>query len=64
MSAPKPEYLTFNPSKNSYDALVLAVKHDEFIELGAEKLKEYGAKNHVFFDLKNAFDSSYTDGSL
>jgi UDP-N-acetyl-D-glucosamine/UDP-N-acetyl-D-galactosamine dehydrogenase len=58
------KYLISNPQKRSYDAIVLAVKHNHFVGLGLEKLKEYGTPEHVFFDIKGEFESSDTDGSL
>ena len=48
----------------AYDAIVVAVAHDEFIEAGAEALREYGKSNHVLFDVKYAFSKEETDGRL
>lgn len=43
--------------KNSYDAVVMAVGHDEFKELGDE-ISYFGKENAVFFDMKNIIVSS------
>lgn len=43
------------PKEGQYDSVVLAVIHDEFLALGFEKLRGFGRKNAVFFDVKSAF---------
>jgi UDP-N-acetyl-D-glucosamine/UDP-N-acetyl-D-galactosamine dehydrogenase len=55
---------TESPEFSKYDCIILAVPHFEFIKMGAENIRKYGKKKHVFFDLKYAFDSSETDGRL
>ena len=52
------------PQVGAYDAIVLAVAHDEFVVKGAKTLRRYGKPNHVFFDLKYAFSESETDERL
>ena len=52
------------PNDDTYDAIVLAVAHDEFIKQGAANLRRYGNANHVLFDLKYAFSESETDARL
>ena len=52
------EKFVHKPKTGTYDTVVLAVKHENFIKLGAHKLREYGNINHVFFDLKYTFDAS------
>lgn len=48
--------------KNSeYDGIILAVSHDEFVNLGASKIRELGKSHHVFFDLKSAFSQNESD---
>ena len=53
-----------SPEKDRYDCIVLAVNHSEFIAMGAEKIREFGTKNHVLFDLKYGFHSRESDGRL
>ncbi len=47
-----------------YDAVVLAVAHNEFKELGAVALRKLGKKNHVLYDIKHLLPASETDGRL
>ena len=48
--------------KYSYDAIILSVPHNDFIDMGIEKIKTYGNENCIFFDLKSVF--SYKDSDL
>jgi UDP-N-acetyl-D-galactosamine dehydrogenase len=60
----KSEYgieLVESPQLGVYDAIVIAVGHDCFARDGAERLRSYGAKNHVLYDLKYLFAASQTD---
>lgn len=50
-----------SPMVASYDAIVLAVAHDDFKKMGATKIREFGAQGHVFFDLKSLFLASESD---
>lgn len=43
------------PQKNSYDAVIIAVAHECFKELGLEKIKRFCKKNNVIFDVKYIF---------
>ena len=52
------------PIEGSYDAVILAVAHDEFVETGAEQLRKYGKDNHVLYDIKYILSSSEVDGRL
>ncbi len=47
-----------------YDAIVIAVGHRQFTELGIEKIRELGKRNCVIFDLKFLFDRQLTDVRL
>ena len=53
-----------SPEEQKYDGIILAVKHDIFLEKGAKNLRKYGTTNHVFFDLKYCFDSSESNDRL
>lgn len=35
-----------------YDAIIMAVSHDEFKQLGADKIKSFGKSEYVLYDLK------------
>src|SRR5581483_1293990 len=48
----------------TYDAVVVAVAHKEFRELGVEGLRKLCKKAHVLYDIKLVFPASETDGRL
>ncbi len=48
----------------SYDAIILAVPHDQFREMGAEQLRRLGKTKSVFYDIKHILPSEIVDGSL
>ena len=52
------------PKTQKYDGIILAVKHDIFLENSVINLRKYGKKKHVFFDLKYAFALSESDDQL
>ena len=47
-----------------YDAVVLAVAHDEFKMSGAARLRRYAKPKHVLYDIKHLFPAADTDGRL
>ena len=49
------------PKKGAYDILVLAVAHKEFKEMGVDKIKHFGKKESILFDLKYLFEKSESD---
>ncbi|MDZ7851999.1 MAG: UDP binding domain-containing protein [Halomonas sp.] len=40
------------PQPGTYDAIILAVAHREFRELGAQGIRAWGKPEHVLYDLK------------
>jgi len=56
--------LIAKPIRGKYDAIVLAVAHDEFKELSLEEVKAYGKDDHVLYDIKFLFKNSEVDGRL
>jgi UDP-N-acetyl-D-galactosamine dehydrogenase len=52
------------PDKGAYNALVLAVSHRQFAELGAQKIREFGTPEAVLYDVKYLFPANETDGRL
>ena len=56
--------LTENPGKDHYDAIILAVAHDEFKAMGAEKIRMLGKKQHIFYDLKYVIPKEDVDMRL
>ena len=52
------------PPTESYDAVILAVGHREFAEMGAAKIRSFGRPGAVFFDVKGIFAKHESDGRL
>jgi UDP-N-acetyl-D-glucosamine/UDP-N-acetyl-D-galactosamine dehydrogenase len=46
---------------DKYDAVVIAVAHEEFIEMGTKKIRKLLKKDHILYDLKFILDSSSSD---
>ncbi len=54
--------LVYEPSLNSYDGVLLAVAHEEFLQVGAAALRQYGRTGcSVFYDLKAVFGVDESD---
>jgi UDP-N-acetyl-D-galactosamine dehydrogenase len=49
---------------DTYDAIVLAVAHRQFIDMGAVALRALGKSNCVLFDVKDVLPRSAVDGRL
>ena len=47
-----------------YDAIIIAVGHDEFKKLSAMEFRGLGKENHVLYDIKYLLRSSEVDGRL
>jgi len=45
----------------TYDAIILAVGHSQFKEMGIKKIRELGKDVHVVYDIKYIFNSSDSD---
>ena len=52
------------PKQNEYDAIILAVPHHQFIEMGADVIRSFGKPKHVLFDVKYIFPADQVDGRL
>lgn len=53
--------LVQSPQKGAYDAIILAVAHDQFVKMGAERVRAFGRPNNVLYDLKYVLKSDETD---
>jgi UDP-N-acetyl-D-galactosamine dehydrogenase len=53
-----------NPVDGKYDAILLAVAHDEFKALTVEQIKAFGKESHVLYDIKYILDADQVDGRL
>ncbi len=49
------------PVENTYDAVVLAVAHNEFRSMGAAKIRALGKDKHVLYDLKYLLERGQSD---
>ena len=49
------------PLIQTYDAIVLAVAHEQFKTLGINRIRAYANAQHIIFDLKYLFDSASSD---
>lgn len=52
------------PNKNQYDAILLAVKHEQFASMGINAIKALGKANHVLYDIKYLLPANQVDGRL
>lgn len=50
-----------NPEPGAYDAMILAVAHHQFKDMGVEGLRTLGKPNHVLYDLKYVLPANATD---
>ena len=55
--------LTFKEA-NTYDAIILAVAHPEFLQLGAAGIHAFGKAQHVLYDVKSLLGKAESDGRL
>lgn len=49
------------PAVNNYDGIILAVAHNEFVELGVDQIRAFGKNEHVLYDLKYVFTKEDAD---
>jgi len=52
------------PKQNHYDAIIVTVAHQEFAELGSERIHQYGKDNHILYDIKYVLKADEVDGRL
>ena len=53
-----------SPHDGDYDAVVLAVSHDEFRKLGLDRIKDFGKPVSILFDIKHVFELDEVSGRL
>lgn len=53
--------LIAKPRANGYDAIIIAVGHHQFKELGVAGIRRFGKQNHVLYDLKYVLNKSESD---
>ena len=54
--------VTLQPDK--YDAIILAVGHQQFVDMGAEKIRSLGKSAHILYDIKSIFPKDKVDARL
>ena len=60
----KKEYgisLIEDPKKDYYDAIIIAVAHNEFKKMGISNIRKLGKNNQLIYDLKYLFSAEETD---
>jgi len=56
--------LVSSPAANTYDAIVLAVGHSHFVDMGVQIVRSFGKETCVIFDAKSVYGSEHVDGRL
>jgi len=49
------------PEKATYDGIIVAVAHDQFRDIGASAIREFGRDQHVLYDLKCILTAQQSD---
>ena len=52
------------PVIGTYDAVIVAVGHDQFKEMSASDIHAFGKENHVLYDIKYILSTDVVDGRL
>ena len=52
------------PENGTYDAIILAVSHNEFRAMGSSAIRGLGKPNHVLYDIKYVLSPAEVDGRL
>ncbi|MNS47522.1 UDP-N-acetyl-D-glucosamine 6-dehydrogenase [compost metagenome] len=52
---------TQEPAHGQYDAVILTVAHQQFKDLGVEKIRSFGKAEHVLYDLKYLLPAEQSD---
>jgi len=52
------------PEQGVYDAVLLAVAHNEFRDMGVEGIRAFGKDNSVLYDVKHVLPPGDVDGRL
>jgi UDP-N-acetyl-D-galactosamine dehydrogenase len=53
-----------SPPIAGYDAVVVAVAHKQFVDLGSKGIRSFGKSNAVIFDIKHVLSRNDSDGRL
>lgn len=58
------ELLRGEPPRDTYDAIVVAVAHRQFRDMGSAAIKALGRKGHVLYDIKSLLPVGEVDARL
>ncbi|HWK72502.1 Vi polysaccharide biosynthesis UDP-N-acetylglucosamine C-6 dehydrogenase TviB [Pollutimonas sp. M17] len=50
-----------SPQAGSYDGIILAVSHEQFVAMGCQAIRALGKPEHVLYDLKYVLDAHESD---
>ncbi len=53
-----------SPKEGHYDAVILAVSHDQFEQMGVQKVRALGNNNCILYDVKSLFPVEHVDARL
>jgi UDP-N-acetyl-D-galactosamine dehydrogenase len=56
--------LSAAPKEGQYDAIIVAVAHREFLDMGPDMIRRFGKPNSILFDVKSIFAKESTDDRL
>ena len=63
-AAPQTDGRSVRPVQAIHDAIVVAVAHRQFIELGYDGIRRFGRPNLVIYDIKHVLPKDRVDGRL
>lgn len=52
------------PEQGKYDAIIIAVAHHQFKQMGVDAIRVLGKENHVLYDIKYILPAEQVDGRL
>jgi UDP-N-acetyl-D-galactosamine dehydrogenase len=52
------------PASGKYEAIILAVAHDQFKKMGIEQIRKFGRRECVIYDIKSVLPRDHVDGRL
>lgn len=53
-----------DPTKGKYDAIIVAVGHQQFLDMGASAIRALGRQDSIVFDVKSVLPKDFVDGRL
>ncbi|ASJ74981.1 Vi polysaccharide biosynthesis UDP-N-acetylglucosamine C-6 dehydrogenase TviB [Granulosicoccus antarcticus] len=53
-----------SPAEGHYDAIILAVAHEQFVALGSEAIRKFGKPDNVLYDIKSILPKDSVDARL